>query len=183
MSKGLFLLRFLGGFGLLLGAWHSLGITPLYTRPMLATAGVIGALTHGWLLEPAGATSPFPVWVSGPTRIELKVQLDSLAIGLVPLLALLIATPNVPLTRRLRQIGLGVVSSFLLNAIILACFPLLLFYQNDFTDVLGTFIGLVGFVGSPVILWFVLAFSDIRPWLPRFRAANVTAAATPRTRM
>jgi len=42
------------------------------------------------------------------------------------------------------------------------------FYTNPVTDVLGTFLGLLGFVGLPFIVWGVLTFRDLRRFLPAF---------------
>lgn len=177
MKKLLFLVRFLVSFALLLWAWSASGIAPAYTRAMLALAGVLGPITHGWMLQPVLPDGPqHPVWVHGTARVDLTIQFDQLAIGLVPMIALFLATPGVPPLRRIRQIALGVLLSYLCNAAILAAFPLLVFYKNDFTDVFGTFVGMVGFVGLPAILWFALAFEDVRPWLPSFAPRP---AATP----
>jgi hypothetical protein len=43
-----------------------------------------------------------------------------------------------------------------------ALFPVLVFYKNPFTDVLGTFLGLITFVGAPVIIWFALTFRQLQ---------------------
>jgi len=61
---------------------------------------------------------------------------------------------------------IGTATLLLVDALIVALFPLLVFYKNAFTDVIGTFLGLIAFVGAPVIIWFGLTFRELRHWLP-----------------
>ena len=59
--------------------------------------------------------------------------------------------------------------------VIVAVFPLLVFYKNAFTDIIGTFLGLIAFVGAPVIIWFALTFRELQGWLPSLRSRSSTA--------
>lgn len=171
MKKGRFLLGFLLAFGVLLALWNKTAAGDWYTRGLLRGASWAGPVTHGWLLEIPAQPNRRPVWVKGGAKVDLKIQFEALAVGLVPLLALLLATPGVPLSRRLRRMAIGTLVCFTVDLTILVLFPLLVYNQNDFTDILGTFLGLVGFVGAPVIIWFALSFDELRHWLPRFDRA------------
>jgi hypothetical protein len=91
------------------------------------------------------------------------------AVGLVPLWALLVATPGLGPRRRIGLVAAGTALCFLLHTLIVVLFPLLVFYTNAFTDVIGTFLGLVVFVGAPVIIWFGLTFRQLQAWLPPLR--------------
>ena len=109
---------------------------------------------------------------SGASRhspISVCVQFDALAVGLVPVLALLLATPAVSLRRRALLLASGAVLYFAVDTLIVALFLLLVFYKNPFTDVLGTFLGLITFVGAPVIIWFALTFHQLRQSLRPLR--------------
>ncbi|MBI3785979.1 MAG: hypothetical protein HY270_21515 [Deltaproteobacteria bacterium] len=169
MKKLQFFGVFLISFAILLVIW---GVTPAarwYTGAVLAGAGTLGPLMHGWVLSVPPTGQGKPVWSSGQNQVQASIQFDAMAIGLVPLIALLIATPGVPWGRRLGRVALGLIFNFFIGVIIVAMFPLLVFYQNAFTDVLGTFLGLIAFVGAPAILWFVLSFRELQGVLPSLR--------------
>jgi hypothetical protein len=167
MKKARFLASFFVLFAALLVAWTRSRASEWYTGLLLAVSGPVGAALHGWVLERgAGAV---PTWVHGGESIALAIQFDALAVGLVPLVALLGATHGIPWRRRLLLIAAGIVICFVFHALVVVLWPLLVYHKNPFTDVVGTFLGLTSFVGAPVIIWFVLAFPTIRTWLPTFR--------------
>lgn len=168
MNKGRFLAAFFVLFAILLVLWSQSQASEAYTGLLLGVAGPVGAATHGWILErnAQGAAA----WVHGAARVDLSIQFDALGVGLVPLIALLGATPAIAPRRRALLIAVGIVICFAFHLLVVVLFPLLVFYQNPFTDVVGTFLGLTSFVGAPVIIWFALVFSTIRQWLPSFRS-------------
>jgi hypothetical protein len=170
MNKVRFLATFLVVFAVLLVAWSKLDASRRYTAAVLASAAVVGPTLHGWVLETNAAADAQPVWVHGNNRVRAAIQFDALAVGLVPVLALLAATPGLALRRRALLMVVGAALSFLVDALIVALFPLLVFYQNAFTDVIGTFLGLIAFVGAPVIIWGALTFPQLRQMLPALRA-------------
>jgi hypothetical protein len=97
---------------------------------------------------------------------------------------LLGATPGLHIRRRALLMLVGAGLCLLIDTLILVLFPLLVFYQTGDSpatigsasiDVLGTFLGLVGFVGAPVIIWFALTFRELQPLLPSFRAGSVAS--------
>ena len=165
MKKTRFILIFLGSFALLLFFWRLTAVGRWYTDGVLGVAGIVGPLLHGWVLEPPAGDTP-PMWARGADQVRTAIQFDALAVGLVPLMALLMATPGLSWFRRGVRIATGIALSLLVDSLIVALFPLLVFYKNPFTDVIGTFLGLVAFVGAPVIIWFGLTFHELRGWLP-----------------
>ncbi len=169
LNKLRFLGTFLVSFALLLVAWQGADGARWYTRGLLTAAALVGPALHGWVLEtaPDGATQP--TWVHGDRHVRASVQFDALAVGLVPMLALLLATPAVCIRRRVLLLVSGAALYFAVDILIVALFPVLVFYKNPFTDVLGTFLGLITFVGAPVIIWFALTFRQFRQVLQPLR--------------
>ena len=167
MKKARFLCAFLLAFAILLVAWRGSNGAHWYTRGLQAAAAVLGPAVHGWVLEvgPDGQ----PTWVHGDKQVRASLQFDALAVGVVPALALLAATPGLRLRRRALLITLAAVLCFAVDTLIVALFPLLVFYKNPFTDVVGTFLGLIAFVGAPVIIWFTLTFEQLRQFLRPLR--------------
>jgi hypothetical protein len=167
LNKGRFLCTFLVSFALLLVAWQRTDAAHWYTRGLLAGAALVGPALHGWVLETGRDGAANPTWVQGDRHVRASVQFDALAVGLVPVLALLLATPAPNLCRRAVLLASGAALYFSVDILIVALFPLLVFYKNPFTDVLGTFLGLITFVGAPVIIWFALTFRQLQQsWRP-----------------
>lgn len=175
MSKARFLGTFLIGFAVLLVVWRVTPVASWYTDAMVTVGSVLGPLLHGWVLQPSTAPGGVPAWVRGADRVDLAIQLDSLAVGVVPLLALVAATPALGWRRRLALMGVGTAVNVLVDGVIVALFPLLVYYKNAFTDVIGTFLGIVAFVGAPVIIWFALTFRQLQRMLPSLRSQTGSA--------
>jgi len=169
MKKWRFLGLFLAAFAALLVVWRVTGAGGYYTDALLRAAGVVGPMLHGWILEIPAPGHGAPAWVHGGESVEAAIQFDALSIGVVPVLALLAATPGMRWRRRLGLMGAGGVLCFAVDTLIVALFPLLVFYKNAFTDVIGTFLGLIAFVGAPGIIWFALTFRELQEWLPSLR--------------
>jgi len=169
MSKARFLGVFLVAFAALLVVWRLTPVAGWYTEAMVTIGGVIGPALHGWVLQPAATAGGAPIWARGTDRVDLAIQFDALAVGVVPLLALLAATPGLGIRRRAVLMAVGCGINVLVDGVIVALFPLLVYYKNAFTDVIGTFLGLVAFVGAPVIIWFGLTFRELQRMLPSLR--------------
>jgi len=169
MKKARFFFTFLIVFAVLLVVWRGSEAGRWYAQGMLACAGVVGPMIHGWVLEGALGSDRAPVWVHGSDQVQASIQFDALSVGVVPVLALLAATPGLALRRRGVLMLTGGLLCFLIDTLIVALFPLLVFYKNAFTDVIGTFLGLIAFVGAPVIIWFALTFNELQAWLPSLR--------------
>jgi hypothetical protein len=167
MKKVRFLATFLALFAVFLVLWSKLEGSRWYTDAVLTCAGIVGPTLHGWVL--AATAEGGPVWVHGNTQVRAAIQFDALAVGVVPVLALLAATPALSLRRRGILMGVGAALCFLVDSLIVALFPLLVYYKNPFTDVIGTFLGLIAFVGAPVIIWGVLTFRQLQELLPALR--------------
>ena len=167
MKKARFLSTCLLLFALLLITWRGTDGARWYTDGLLVSAGVLGPMMHGWVLETDPRSTP--TWVNGSNQVQLSLQFDALAVGLVPLLALLAAMPGLGVRRRVTLMLIGGVLNFLVDTLIVALFPLLVFYKNPLTDVVGTFLGLIAFVGAPVIIWFALTFRELQQVLPSLR--------------
>lgn len=167
MSKLRFLARFLLCFAALLALWNATPASSLYRDALLAAAAAAGPALHGWILEPAA--DGFPRWVRDTAAVDLRIQFDALAVGIVPLLSLIAATPGIAPRRRLRITAAALVLFFAIDVLIVVLFPLLVHHDNAATDIGGTFLGMIGFVGAPAILWFALAFPELRAALPGLR--------------
>lgn len=176
MNKVRFLATFLVVFAVLLVAWSQLEVSRWYTHALLACAAVVGPTLHGWVLEGTAAGGT-PVWVHGNSQVRAAIQFDALAVGLVPVVALLAATPGLTLRHRAVLMCVGAALCFVIDTLIVALFPLLVFYKNPFTDVIGTFLGLIAFVGAPVIIWGALTFRQLQRLLPRLRGRSLTPPA------
>jgi len=169
MKKWRFLGAFLVAFAAFLVVWRAAGAATYYTAGLLRAAGVIGPMLHGWILEIPDPGHGKPAWLHGSDSVEAAIQFDALSVGVVPVLALLAATPGLRWRRRVGLMAAGGLLCFAADALIVALFPLLVFYKNAFTDVIGTFLGLVAFVGAPGIIWFALTFRELQEWLPSLR--------------
>ncbi len=53
------------------------------------------------------------------------------------------------------------IALFALDLVVLLLYPWLVGSPNAVTDITGTFLGLLTFVGAPVILWFMLTFREL----------------------
>jgi hypothetical protein len=178
MNKVRFLATFLILFAVFLVLWSKLEASRWYTNAVLACASVVGPPLHGWVLE-RNAGGAGPEWVHGTNRVRTAIQFDALAVGVVPALALLAATPGLTLRRRGVLMCVGGALCLVLDALIVALFPLLVFYKNPFTDVIGTFLGLIAFVGAPVIIWGTLTFRQLQRLLPGLRGRPLVLPRRP----
>ena len=175
MNKVRFVGTFLFVFALLLFVWKTTRGAEWYTQGLLASAAVVGPAIHGWVLDTRRPGERLPVWVRGGNEVKASLQFDALSVGLVPLLALLAATPGLGVRRRAMLMVVGAVLCFVIHILIVALFPLLVFYKNVFTDIIGTFLGLVVFVGAPVVIWFALAFRELQGSLPSLQPRTLSS--------
>jgi hypothetical protein len=163
-SKAAFVGRFLGVFALLIvGGWLS-GAPGRYAGALRIAASFTSPLANGWSLEqrpsPVGRQE---IWFRrGNEQLRLGLGLEALALGMLPLLSLLGATPGLGLGGFALRAAIGIAALFALDLVILLLYPFLVGSPNAFTDILGTFLGLLTFVGGPVILWFALTFRQLR---------------------
>lgn len=159
-----FVVRFLIVFALIIAVGWLSGAPARYATALRVGASITSPLANGWSLEERPrSTGRQEIWFRrGSDQLRLGLSLDALALGLLPLLALLAATPNLGATRFLARAAIGVAGMFALDLLVLLLYPLLVGSPNAVTDIVGTFLGLLTFVGGPVILWFVLTFPQLR---------------------
>jgi hypothetical protein len=159
-----FVTRFLIVFALIIAAGWLSGAPARYATVLRVGASITSPLANGWSLEERErSTGRQEIWFRrGNDQLRLGLSLDALALGLLPLLALLAATPKLGATRFLALAAIGVAGLFALHLLVLLLYPLLVGSPNAVTDIVGTFLGLLTFVGGPVILWFVLTFPQLR---------------------
>lgn len=163
MNKLSFVLRFLAMFALLITVGAALHAPTYYARALEGTARVTSPAVTGWWLEERPATSGSRLWFrAGQAEVRLLLSLESLSFGLLPFLALLSATPGLDVRRWLIAAAIGSLIFFLLDLVVVLLYPLLVTRPNAVTDITGTFLGLLTFVGAPIILWFALTFDRLR---------------------
>jgi hypothetical protein len=163
MNKGAFVLRFLVVFALLISAGALLNASSYYARALEGAVRVTSPGLTGWWLEDRPAPSGSRLWFrAGHAELRLLLSLESLSLGLIPFLSLLCATPGLELRRRLIAGAIGAGAFFLLDLIVVLLYPFLVGHPNAFTDITGTFLGLLTFVGAPIILWFALTYDRLR---------------------
>ncbi|HSP99374.1 MAG TPA: hypothetical protein VL049_19300 [Candidatus Dormibacteraeota bacterium] len=164
IGRGGFVARFLLLFALL-AALGWLSRAPHAYATLLRLAGSAACpLVNGWTLEDRSTTFGRQeiYFRKGNDELRLALGLDQLALGLLPLFALLGATPGLGPRRLAGRIALGAAGLFVLDLLVVLIYPWLVGDPNPVTDILGTFLGLLTFVGGPVILWFVLTYEQLR---------------------
>lgn len=163
-SKLAFVARFLAVFAVLVVVGWLTNFPKGYAVALRSAATVTSPLANGWSLEQRPSTTGRQeIWFRrGNEQLRLGLGLEALALGLLPLLSLLGATPRLGVTRFLARAAVGVAALFALDLLILLLYPALVGSPNALTDIVGTFLGLLTFVGGPVILWFALTFRELR---------------------
>jgi hypothetical protein len=162
MSKPAFIGRFLLVFAALIVLGWATDGPRRYAGALRAAAGTVTPAVSGWWIEQrtvGGKEETF--FRRGEHELKLLLSLEALALGLLPLLSLLGATPGLGWRRLAPRMAIGIAGLFLLDLVVLVLYPYLV-SQTSFADALGTFLGILTFVGGPVILWFVLTFDRLR---------------------
>ena len=162
-SKAAFVARFLAVFAVLVVAGWLTDAPKGYAAALRVAATITSPLANGWSLEQRPSpTGRQEIWFRrGNEQLRLGLGLEALALGLLPLLSLLGATPSLGLAGLATRAVLGIAALFVLDLLILLLYPLLVGSPNAVTDIAGTFLGLLTFVGGPVILWFALTFRQL----------------------
>lgn len=164
IGRGAFVARFLLLFALLAALGWATRAPHAYARLVRVAGSLASPLVNGWTLEDRSAVAGRQeiYFRNGNDQLRLALGLDQLALGLLPLLALLGATPGLAPRQLAARAGIGVAALFALDLLIVLVYPWLVGDPNPVTDVLGTFLGLLTFVGGPVILWFALTYQQLR---------------------
>lgn len=163
-ARGAFVVRFLALFGLLIAIGWYTQAPAAYARALRVAGTVTSPLVNGWSLEQREETSGRQeIWFRrGNSQLRMALGLEHLALGLLPLLALLGATPGLRIAQLAGRAALAIAALFSLDLAVLLLYPWLIGSPNAVTDIIGTFLGLLTFVGGPVILWFVLTYPQLR---------------------
>jgi hypothetical protein len=161
--KAVFVLRFMSVFALLIVLGWATSAPKGYAFVLERVGAVAGPAAHGWWLERAPGHPRTQLWFRRDTqRLPLLLNLETLALGLLPMLSLISATPGLGFRRWLSSAAVGCLAFFCLHLMVLVLYPVLVSSPNAVTDITGTFLGLLSFVGAPVILWFALTFDRLR---------------------
>ncbi len=159
-----FVARFLALFAVLVVAGWLSAAPRGWAAALYGAAAVSSPLLTGWNLERRDESGGRQeIWFRrGNTQLRLALSLPQLALSVLPLLALLAATPGLGGRALAGRAGIGVGVLFALDLTVVLLFPWLVGSPGALTDIVGTFLGLLTFVGAPVILWFALTFDHLR---------------------
>jgi hypothetical protein len=161
--KARFLLGFLLTFAILIPLGVATDFPHVYARSLEVSGSVLSPALSGWSFERSAAAGPSGLrFRRGSESLPFQLSLDALALGLLPLLSLIGATPGMGAGRRAAAVAIGVAGLFALDLAILIAYPWMVRNPNWFKDITGTFLGLLTFVGGPVILWFALTYRNLR---------------------
>jgi hypothetical protein len=161
--KARFVLRFLVAFAILIPIGAVTQAPRGYAAALRAGAAVMAPALSGWSVERVAGSSPQQIrFRRGAESLPMLLSLDALALGLLPLLSLIGATPRMGTRRRAVAALLGVAGLFLLHLVILIAYPWMVRDPDAVKDISGTFLGLLTFVGGPAILWFALTYNSLR---------------------
>lgn len=164
IGRGAFVARFLLLFGALAALGYGSDAPRAYATALRLAGSATSPLVNGWTLEDrsTGRGQQEIFFRRGNDQLRLALGLPQLALGLLPLLALLGATPGLGVRDLAARAAIGVAAIFALDLLVLLVYPWLVGHPNAFTDIAGTFLGLLTFVGGPVILWFALTYEQLR---------------------
>jgi hypothetical protein len=161
--KWRFAAKFLLSFAILMVLWARTDFGTHYRHAALVVVHFLSPFVNGWQLEydqPGAVADIF--FRSGNSELPMLLQLPALSMGLVPFVSLVVATPGQGLKRLALNVVLGSVLYFLVDAIVILAYPLIMVHPNSVKDTLGVFTGLMAFVVAPLGLWFVLTYPALR---------------------
>jgi len=161
--KWRFAAKFLLTFAFLIGLWWLTDFAQVYRKLVLATVQLVSPVVNGWFLDyDRPGTIDAVVFRYGDRQLPMLLQLPALSMGLMPFLALVVATPGMPPRQLALRLVLGSVLFFLIHVIVVLAYPAIMDHPNAVKDTLGVFSGLVAFVVAPLGLWFVLTYPALR---------------------
>lgn len=174
---------FLAMFAVLTVIWWWTDFGELYRVAVLAGAQVFSPLLHGWYLEfdTPGLVNA-AAFKRGSESLAMQLQLPQLAMGVLPLVSLIVATPRQTWRRAAVASVAGCVLYYFVDVFVVSIYPLFMDqrmggapqnFVNMIKDTVGVFSGLVAFVVAPLAIWFVLTYPALNSvW-------QLTAKATP----
>jgi len=161
--KWRFAVKFLVAFAVLTVLWAGSDFGSCYRTAVLAVVQFLSPAVNGWMLEhdqPEAIADI--VFRSGTRALPMQLQLPALAMGLLPFVSLVVATPGQSVRRTAASVAVGSVLYFASNVIFVLVYPLIMDRPNAIKDTLGVFSGLIVIVMQPLGLWFVLTYPTLR---------------------
>lgn len=157
-----FVARFLAAFAVMILVASVSDLPARYGRLLRVTAAAVTPVVTGWWMEVHETPGGTQIRLRrGSETIPFGFSLEKLALGLFPLLSLFGATPGLGIRRGLLRALAACSLFFALDLLVVLLYPVLV-RPGAATDIAGTFLGLLVFVGAPVILWFVFTFDQMR---------------------
>ncbi len=156
--------RFLLAFAILIVLSEATGLLHFFGAAVEVTAHATSPALNGWTFEPAQQVGSRRAlhFRRGSESLAFQLNLELLALGLLPLLSLISATPHMSWRQRSIAAVLGSAGLFALDLIIVLAYPWMVRNPTALKDITGTFLGLLTFVGGPVILWFALTYRHLQ---------------------
>lgn len=155
-----FALKFLTAFAIIVPLWWATAFGDLYRSAVLGAAQAMSPLLSGWWLEtPARGT---PAFTHAGETLPLYLNLGAIAMGLMPLLSLIIATPGQSPQRIAACLPIAMVLYLAIDVLVVLIYPLVMHEPNMVKDTIGVFSGLIAFVVAPLGVWFVLTYPALR---------------------
>ncbi len=162
--KWRFVGRFLVAFAVLIPLATTTDFPTHYASALESVGRVTSPALNGWSFERSADAGPSGLrFRRGSESMRFELSLAAFALGLFPFLSLVGATPGMPLRRTAWAIVAGVSGLFALDLCVVLAYPWMVRNPNDIKDITGTFLGLLTFVGAPVILWFALTYRYLAP--------------------
>lgn len=169
-----FLAKFLLAAGVLFALWTLARMSDGYSRVVLFVADPLMWLFSGFRVDSVlPADNGVNVFIrKGADKILMPLQPRELFSGLIPFLALMIASRNLTMAARLRATAIGVAALFVFHVGLMILGPFLSTPHEDWVnriiDVTYGFYGLVGYAALPFLLWYGLTrpTEGVEPLLP-----------------
>lgn len=169
-----FLAKFLVAAGALFALWTLARASDVYSRAVLFVADPLMLILSGFRVDQLTPTSSgIDIFIRrGTERILLPLQPRELFSGIIPFLALVLATRGLELVTRLRAIGLGLAALFVFHVGLMLLGPFLATPHEDWVnriiDITYGFYGLVGYAALPFLLWYWLTrpADGLEPLIP-----------------
>jgi hypothetical protein len=169
-----FLGKFLLAAGVLFGLWSLARASDSYSRVVLLVADPVMWLFSGFhVVSTTPTDAGLDIFIGkGTQRLLLPLQPRELFSGVIPFIALVVASRNMTMTARLRALGLGLAALFAFHVGLMVIGPFLATPHEDWVnriiDVTYGFYGLVGYAALPFLLWYWLTrpADGVEPLLP-----------------
>jgi len=157
--KWRFALKFLLTFTILIPLWWRFGIGEGFRDAVLATVQLLSPAVNGWWLERAAATATFR---RGGDSLPFLLNLPSIAMGLMPLTSLIVATPGQGLQRIALRVPAAVALYFAVDVAVVLAYPYFMHDPGSVKDTVGVFAGMVAFVVAPLGIWFIVTYPTLQ---------------------